>query len=428
MIRYLKKFINDRFALFILISGIFGLLIRLGYSYNKEFWLVDPVLAENERVARCLYEEGVFGGAFSDSCEPTSHVSPVYPTLLGTIYYFNGEPTIVGKSILAIFLATLGIIILVYFSRNVLKSSISVTLAVSLLFVLPFYFQLETAGDHETTLISLVLSILLLISFRIINHGWGKFINQLIIGIVFGFSVLISPMFLPFILVFAVCELYRNRFNFGILRRQLIVAIIASIFLIPWGIRNMDQLGKFIISRSNLGLELQIGNHDKAIGHTFGYHEKINSISPFDYYHPFVSQVEKERYIQMGEVEYMNYKKQMALNWISENPSKFIYLCFKRFIIFWFPINASTPYSLVKSIVFCFTAFIAFVFGARSIIVGNYKVSMIFTLMLSICIPYTITHVDYRYRYPIFGVSILIFFLALEAVIKYLNARRIKTN
>ena len=71
--------------------------------------------------------------------------------------------------------------------------------------------------------------------------------------------------------------------------------------MVPWTIRNYRVFGKFIVLRSNFGLELWLGNNP-AVPDTW---------SPW--LHPNDSLEEAQKYKRMGEIAYMEDKEQRSV-------------------------------------------------------------------------------------------------------------------
>jgi hypothetical protein len=98
---------------------------------------------------------------------------------------------------------------------------------------------------------------------------------------------------------------------------------------VPWVWRNYNAFHTFFFIRSNVGLELRMGNHEGATAAM----ETMNFTRP---QHPRTQISEARKVQQLGEVEYMRQAKREALTWIWENPLEFLKLTVMRFIYFWF--------------------------------------------------------------------------------------------
>lgn len=91
--------------------------------------------------------------------------------------------------------------------------------------------------------------------------------------------------------------------------------------LLPWTVRNYETFRRLMPLRDNFGLELWIGNH---VGAT----EERQYPSAF----PILDPTE---YNQMGEIVFMESKRNLAVQFIREHPGSFLQLSFRRFVRFW---------------------------------------------------------------------------------------------
>ena len=110
-------------------------------------------------------------------------------------------------------------------------------------------------------------------------------------------------------------------------------AAVAIIILccVPWTIRNYSVFHQFVPLRSVLGLQLWLGNNDQT-----------QDIFRGDL-HPIYNSAEREKYIAMGEIAYMQQKKQEAVAYMLSHPAREATLIFYRAISIW---SGGTPYPL----------------------------------------------------------------------------------
>lgn len=100
---------------------------------------------------------------------------------------------------------------------------------------------------------------------------------------------------------------------------------------IPWTIRDYHALHGLVFMRSNLGLELFLGNSDGAAttvkqnlrnGHLLAYH-------------PLISEIEARRVLAIGEIEYNRQKRADAVSWVWQHRTDFVRLTLLRIFDFW---------------------------------------------------------------------------------------------
>ena len=89
--------------------------------------------------------------------------------------------------------------------------------------------------------------------------------------------------------------------------------------LLPWTIRNYQRFHRVIPVRDNFGLELWLGNHP--------------GVGPrFDNDFPILDPTE---YNRLGEIQFMESKRAIALRFMGEHPAEFLSLSAHRLVRFW---------------------------------------------------------------------------------------------
>jgi hypothetical protein len=86
---------------------------------------------------------------------------------------------------------------------------------------------------------------------------------------------------------------------------------------VPWAWRNYNVFHEFFFIRSNLGLELRMGNHPGASA-TYAQMDRGGHY----YQHPRLLPAEAIKVKELGEVKYMRQALDDAVNWTKENPSR----------------------------------------------------------------------------------------------------------
>ena len=102
--------------------------------------------------------------------------------------------------------------------------------------------------------------------------------------------------------------------------RVLLGSIAMCLLVItPWTIRNYAVFHRFIPIRDNFGVEFWVGNHE---GVTTVYDKDFPILNPAEYN-------------RLGEIGFMEAKRQIALNFARQHPSKFLRLTVRRVFLFW---------------------------------------------------------------------------------------------
>ena len=155
--------------------------------------------------------------------------------------------------------------------------------------------------------------------------------------------------------------------------------------LLPWTIRNYETFHRLMPIRDNFGLELWIGNHEGAIqAHEF----------PHDF--PLI---DPSQYNQLGELRFMEAKRQMALQFIGEHPGEFLRLSARRFLRFWTrPQGSAWPWISLL-------AWLGLIRALRNLETAATPIAIV---MVVFPLVYYVTHTFPTYRHPIEPIVLLL--------------------
>ena len=186
--------------------------------------------------------------------------------------------------------------------------------------------------------------------------------------------------------------------------------------LFPWAERNDRELGGWVWTRSNFGLELWIGNNPDATGQTY--------FPQFYQLHPFGNPDEQAEYKRVGELTYMRQKGSIAKDWIVANPGAFLELSARRAVWFWFPTKPMVWFDGKKWVAHLYAALtLGMVAGVVGLFWTPHPHRWLFAVtVIGFSLPYLITHVDMRYRYPLNGVCLLLTCDVVIRVVTWLRA------
>jgi hypothetical protein len=203
-----------------------------------------------------------------------------------------------------------------------------------------------TLGDldwygNEYYLTEIVLALLLIAFLRRWTGRRVSWYGSLLLGLAIGAAFHLQPALLPVVLGCFAFELCWNRSrrswaSLGMCALGILVACV------PWAWRNYNTFHALFFIRSNLGLELRMGNHEGAAA-TF---EEMDENPYAHYLHPRLFPTEATKLREMGEVEYMNQAGKEALEWIRAHPGEFLSLTLQHFVNFWgVPLHRPRPVS-----------------------------------------------------------------------------------
>ncbi|MCP3916519.1 MAG: hypothetical protein GY711_13255 [bacterium] len=225
------------------------------------------------------------------------------------------------------------------------------------------------------------------------------------LGVGFGALLLVNPApiaLLPGVLVYWV----RGQGLAAACRTAAAFGAAALIVASPWMARNALVLGSPGI-RTNLGVELMVGNNDTAEGQFNGA------------VHPAYNAQELARYSALGEHAYAAECSARFRAWARANPGRFIELCGVRCARFWFgrspfqgiPLGdgsrrARDWMGWIKWSLHAAIGLLALA-GALLIRGGRPEVGLVRSVLVLFPLVYFVTHVFERYRLPIEPVMVL---------------------
>jgi hypothetical protein len=188
------------------------------------------------------------------------------------------------------------------------------------------------------------------------------------------------------------------------------VALASLLFfacITPWLVRNYRVFGRPVFLRSNFGAEVRMGNGPGANG-TWMY-----------ILHPTQDNVQLQRYRTMGELAYVEARKQEAYAWIKANPREFVIVTLKKYVYYWYSVPKAydNPWvAPLKEALFFFTSVMAFWGLARALRRHKPYAWLFFWLILCYPAVYYLVFPHARYRHPIDPeITILAVFLINEA-------------
>ncbi len=318
-----------------LLVFVVALAIRLFFlTLIPEDALIPNSDWELDAIAMSLATEGEFANPYMVPTGPTAHLAPIPPLMLALIYKLFGITMVAG--------------VVGWLTRMVFQSAIWG--------LLPWIGERTGLGwkagltgglagalfpqwlAHGEALASVLMGLLVVAIVR----RWDSLQRpesggpdsaprtaaSLLLGAAFGVSFHVQPVFLVILLGYLTFEVWRrsDRRKWGSAGLVLLGALLVSI---PWGVRNYRAFDAVFFVRSNLGLELRMGNHEGATASIDDPH--FNDWPP----HPRTHREDAIKIREWGEVPYMRDSRREALAWIGSHPGEFARLTAKRVAYFW---------------------------------------------------------------------------------------------
>ena len=354
------------------------------------------------------------GQGFSSPCTipsgPTAMIPPVFPFLLAGIFeLFGVYSDVSGLVILTLncVLSSLTCLVIVWMGRRTLGEAAGVVAAWIWAFW-PMAFW-EAHRVWETSLSAFLFGLVFLSVLELESrHG----VFALGCGLLWGVTALTNPAILAF-LVPAVAWQWLVKWRSGtVFRRHLFAAAATALLSItPWVARNYVTFHRFIPIRDNFAFELYLGNHPMQAGENrFLVHICNND-------------VEAAKFRSMGELAYIEMKKQETFTYIAHDPGNFAKQVLRRVFDVWggtratwldMDVDASAKRGLTgtltlgKHVLFVTSSglalwglFLAF----RRKICGA---ELLLFMVLFPPLPYYFTHAENKYRHPLEPVLMLL--------------------
>lgn len=278
---------------------------------------------EQGNVAEALVAGRGFGSPFQSN-QLSAIMPPVYPVIVAGLFILFGVHTassIFAAHVLNCALSALACIPIFLMARRSFGERVAWWSTWAWAFF-PYGIYFAAAWAWSTHLLLLCLCWLLYLCQNMERSPrlllWAGF------GLLAGFAGLTEPSILvvvPFLMALACWRLRQNgeRWLLPGMAASLAIAAILS----PWIVRNAVVFHRFIPIRDNMGLELWMGNN--------GYSERWTS----DQLHPLHDKDELADYNAMGELAYMDHKKQQADIFIKTHPEWYAWMSLRRAVYLW---------------------------------------------------------------------------------------------
>ncbi|MHC4776900.1 MAG: hypothetical protein ACYTBR_16790 [Planctomycetota bacterium] len=350
----------------------FVIIFLIGFAIRLVFlttistrWVLPPTGPGVQAIAASLVQFGKFADPFAIPTGPAAYLPPLVPGLLALIWML---PWFAGK---------LGI------SR---QAGVIGGLVGALLVRRPGHFE---------ELAAIVLLLLLVVFLRRWTGAPRSPGRSLLVGLAWGVGFHIQPALLPVLLGCMVFELWWRR---G--RRQWIhsaaMALGVTLACLPWGVRNYVVFHEVFFIRSNLGLELRMGNFDGAIADLEVLDGQIR------WRHPSTHRGEARLVRELGEVVYMRQAGSEAVDWMRSNPGTFAALTASRVVHFWFGPVVHRPWTAAAVTALTVLAVLG-AWWSRGVLAPPQWAVLLIPLATYPLIYYIVFYM-FRYRIPINGI------------------------
>lgn len=296
---------------FIILFSI-GVILRLIWVLIMDTYPYTDFMWYHVKAVEISQGKGFLNGIYpyyvGNEGWPTAFRPIGYPGTLAVLYYLFGTSFLVGK----LFNVLLSALIMFLTYKLALKF-FSETVA--------FFTLLIFALSPLTICYNSVLGSEILFSAVLLLSVYLFFVknNPALVGILIGYLTLIRPigMFIPVIFIFFIF-IKKDMLLKQKIKYVLLYGIFFSLVVSPWLIRNYKVFGEPVFS-TNGGYVIYVNNNDYAIG---GWSD------PYKYPDsPFLQYRTDEWFDEMA---IHKLGKELAVEWIKENPKDFLRLAFLR--------------------------------------------------------------------------------------------------
>jgi hypothetical protein len=284
-----------------------------------------PYGYELGRVARAIAAGEGFSSPLRDlDTGPTAWFTPIYPYLVAGIFKVWGIYSDLSRLIIATLncaFAALTIIPIHGIAKRTFGEGVAIGASWAWVF-LPTALYFPILWIWDTALTALVF--LLIFWATLALRGNRSLLPWAGYGALWVTGGLVNPSTLSLFPFFLGWLAWNERKEAGPwVKHAAVVTLLFTIGLAPWTIRNYRVFGKFIVLRSNFGLELWLGNNPDVV-------ENMSQLA-----HPNDNPEEGQRYKRMGEIAYMAEKQQLAFTFMRTHPRETLNYTFHRFVNIW---------------------------------------------------------------------------------------------
>jgi 4-amino-4-deoxy-L-arabinose transferase-like glycosyltransferase len=285
-----------------LINVLFlAIFLRIAWS------LLVPVETTSDSFLYDAFAQSIANG--NGYAFPSGNLTVYWPVGTSAIYAIIYSLFGISTTAIVIFNIVIGASI-VWLTHEVAKQYLNERIALIAAFLVsiwPVFIQFTTILASELIFIFLLL-------FAIFIWGHQKIppvIKAIAWGALICGATFVRPTALALIVLLPILEWISKRTFRESLLSLLIAVTTAALLFTPWVYRNYQVFGQFVLVSANGGANLWMGNHEGATG-------AYASLPELD----FKDEVDRDQY----------FKKQ-AIEFISQNPIKYIELAIKRAVI-----------------------------------------------------------------------------------------------
>jgi 4-amino-4-deoxy-L-arabinose transferase-like glycosyltransferase len=392
-----------RFGRSLLLAVLAALLVRLivvAFVYQgflepgRDHWEFG---FEVGMVAKSIATGHGFANPYWEETGPTALLTPVFPYLLASIFAVFGIKTkaaALAMLVLNSLFSALTCVPIFFVAKKTFGIRTAKWAAWTwAFFPYAIFFSADSMWYHS--FFALLLTLLVLFVLHLENATspwmWAAF------GVLAGLTALTTPVVLgvlPFMVGCVCCRLRKQARNWLVPLGTGVLTLFATIA--PWLVRNYQTFHKPVFLKDNFWMEVCIGNagNDR--------HWWNGSVIPPG------RAAELEEIQRVGELAYLEEKRNLALDFIETHPGIYVWRCVRRIVFMWtgfwsFEHEYLREEPLDPANIFFCTLFTVFaLFGLRKAFREKRDEAILYALILGAYpIIFYLTHPDLAYRHPL---------------------------
>lgn len=408
-----RKTEDRRLLLFVLAAGVALRLVWLLHVHGGLAAFVERGEATLEAVA---FAQGRgFADAYFPGYGPSAHLLPGMPAFTGTLLWLFGTGPAGALATLAWSLAQVlcGWLLLHRLFSRLGSDPRALRLGMILLALLPVFAPQETVDfrwwEGAAAVCFACLNLLLLLDFE---DRAPSMRGLALAAALWAVTCFLSP---PTGLATAGAWAWHALRRLPLPRAVAFAGMSAgalALLVLPWAIRNAQQLGEPVPMRSNIGLELALANHPAALSGTAPadtMRERLRQIHP---YHS--AQARAALAHAGGEIAYSRALGAETRRWIAAHPASFAWLSLRHLSEYFFPRpwqmqfsgwdEMQAPRAITIGLV-SLLGLVALVIGLRQRRRGFVPLALVIGLT---ALPYAVTQPIPRYSFLDYGLLVFL--------------------
>ncbi len=364
---------------------------------------------EMGRLARSIARGHGFSSPTDLDSGPSAWTAPVYPYVLAGVFKIFGIYTAASAWVILVFNSFFASLTCwtVYLVAHRIYGPWVARVSAWTWAVFPYIIYWPVRVVWEASLTTFLLTLALWLTIRMADGARGR--DWIAYGLLWGLLLLTNTavvILMPFFLAWLVYQLSPSSRRIS----GAVLALAVVLFCItPWTVRNYHVFGRFIFIRDNLPLELHEANN-KASSGLWTRNE-----------HPGNDPVSMRRFQELGEIRFMDEKKEQEREFIHQHPGPFALYTLERAGYFWAAppqatIVAGYDLWVARHVQFLLAALFAFAGVFLTFRRKSRYHWLLAPFLLIYPLPYYIVNPFPRYKHPIEPVMlILIVFVLSEA-------------